>query len=74
MDYENISFQSPDGLALMGWWIQAQKQSRPDGISPAVILLHPLLGNRHGLKVQGQGWLRLINQEVDLLKTADAFH
>lgn len=72
--YEDVTFPSPDGLALKGWWIPAGCPSRPEGAGPAVILLHPLFGNRHGFSAGRQAWPPLFRADVNLLKTARGFH
>jgi uncharacterized protein len=71
--YEDVTFRSKDGLTLQGWWLPAAATQR-NGTEPVVILLHPFLGNRHGLLVQQPGWPRLFATEVDLLKLAQACH
>jgi len=68
--YEDVAFPSPDGRLLKGWWIPAG----PDGQGPAVVLLHPLFGNRHGFRAGRQSWPRLFRADVELLKTARGFH
>lgn len=70
--YEDVTFRSKDGLSLQGWWLPAAATQR-NRSEPVVILLHPFLGNRHGLSVQQQGWPRLFTTEVDLLKLALRF-
>lgn len=72
--YEDITFQSSDGLVLKGWWIPAERTSDLEKQSPTVIVLHPMFGNRHGFSVQHQGWPRLFRTNVDLLKTVQGFH
>lgn len=69
--YEAVTFPSRYGLALQGWWIPPP---HPASQGPAVVLLHPLFGNRHGFSAQHQGWPRLFQTDVDLLKMARAFH
>jgi len=66
--FEDVSFSSTDHLELKGWWIPA------DGQAPAVILLHPLFGNRHGLIPRSGLWPAIFREELDLLKVAQAFH
>jgi pimeloyl-ACP methyl ester carboxylesterase len=61
-------------LTLKGWWIPAARAAHLHGQGPAGILLHPLFGNRHGLSSQHQPRPRLFQTDVDLLKTARAFH
>jgi pimeloyl-ACP methyl ester carboxylesterase len=72
--YEQVTFPSSDGLSLQGWWIPAAGASHLPAPAQAVLLLHPLFGNRHGFQPQPQAWARLLRAEVDLLKPACAFH
>jgi pimeloyl-ACP methyl ester carboxylesterase len=79
MQYEDVGFQSSDGLFLKGWWIPAGRAPRQEGKSPAVILLHPMFGNREGFSTRRQVWRRQIwrrqfHTNFDLLKTARHFH
>jgi uncharacterized protein len=68
LPYEEVTFFSTDHMTLKGWWI-------PYGSSaPAIILLHPMFGNRHGLEIRRKPWPALFRTEVDLLKVAQAFH
>jgi pimeloyl-ACP methyl ester carboxylesterase len=71
MAYEDIRFVSHDRLMLNGWWIPAPGRV---GNVPAVILVHPMFGNRHGLVRQAQQWPFRVSAEVDLLQMARAFH
>jgi pimeloyl-ACP methyl ester carboxylesterase len=68
--YEDISFYSPDNLCLKGWWIPPGRASHPEKQARAVIILHPMFGNRHGFRPQPQAWSRLLQTDVDLIKTA----
>jgi pimeloyl-ACP methyl ester carboxylesterase len=72
--HEDVTFQSSDGLTLKGWWIAAKTGSGMEEGAPAVILLHPMFGNRHGFHPQPWAWSRLLSTEVDLLKPACVFH
>jgi alpha-beta hydrolase superfamily lysophospholipase len=40
LDFQDVSFESTDGLALKGWWVPG------DGSSQAVVLVHGLEGNK----------------------------
>lgn len=71
--YEEVTFQSPDGLALKGWWVPSKRISSEAG-NRAVVLLHPMFGNRHGCSLRERGWPRLFRAEIDLLKTVRSFH
>jgi uncharacterized protein len=72
--YEEVTFQSPDGLTLKGWWVPARRIYPSEARNPAVVLLHPMFGNRHGCSARERGWPRLFRLEVDLLKTVKGFH
>ena len=71
--YEDVSFPSPDGLSLKGWWVPPGGALLEEQV-PAVILLHPMLGNRQGFRPRPHGWSRLLRTEVDLLNVARGFH
>ena len=68
LDYEEVSFESTDHLALKGWLIPCSASA------PVVILLHPQFGNRHGVDAHRKPWPGSFQTEVDLLKVAQAFH
>lgn len=70
MAYEDVAFKSQDRWQLKGWWIPTPRRSP----SPALILLHPMFGNRQGFNAPRRGWLRLLHPDVDLLKVACNFH
>jgi pimeloyl-ACP methyl ester carboxylesterase len=67
LDYEDVEFQSTDGLTLRGWFIPAEPTGERDKI---VILTHPFPFNRHGFLVKNQGLLPLFKTDVDLLQIA----
>jgi pimeloyl-ACP methyl ester carboxylesterase len=73
LTYEDIEFQSTDGLTLKGWFIPAEPGG-DDGQDKVVILSHPLPFNRHGFLVKNQGLLPLFKTDVDLLQIAPALH
>ena len=60
LEYEEVAFQSRDGLALKGWWIPASRAPGMTGPSPTVLLLHPMFGNRQGFSGHGHGQPRLL--------------
>ena len=74
MTYEDVVFKSQDRCELKGWWIPAPRALSQRSASPAVILLHPMFGNRHGFNAPREGWLRLLQPEIDLLEVARSFH
>lgn len=71
LDYENVGFQSSDGLTIKGWFIPAETGSEQDRV---IIITHPFPFNRHGFLVKNQGLLPLFKTDVDLLQIAPALH
>jgi pimeloyl-ACP methyl ester carboxylesterase len=70
MAYEDVAFESTDGLTIKGWFIPA-----PSGVMDKVIILtHPMPMNRHGFLAKNQGFPPLFKTDVDLLKTIRALH
>lgn len=70
MSYEDVEFESTDGLTIRGWFIPA-----PSGKSDKVIILtHPMPMNRHGFLARNQGFPPLFRTDVDLLRTVYALH
>ncbi len=45
LDFQEVGFESTDGLALKGWWVPGDAPSR------AVVLVHGLEGNKSGEQV-----------------------
>ena len=74
LEYEEVAFQSRDGLALKGWWIPASRAPGLTEPSPTVLLLHPMFGNRQGFSGHGHKQPRLLRTDVDLLGMARSFH
>jgi pimeloyl-ACP methyl ester carboxylesterase len=72
LDYEDVEFQSTDGLRLKGWFIPAEPGD--DEWDRVVILTHPFPFNRHGFLIRNQGPLPLFKTDVDLLQIAPALH
>jgi pimeloyl-ACP methyl ester carboxylesterase len=70
LGYEDVEFESTDGLTIRGWFIPA-----PSGRTERVIVLtHPMPMNRHGFLVRNQGFPPLFKTDVDLLKMVRALH
>jgi pimeloyl-ACP methyl ester carboxylesterase len=67
--YETITFTSRDGLVLHGWWIPAGPAAA-DEVPRAVVLLHPMFGNRSGLYAGWQPLLPSNAQDLDLVEMA----
>ncbi|MBN1304125.1 MAG: alpha/beta fold hydrolase [Anaerolineales bacterium] len=70
MEYEDVSFQSTDGVETSGWFIPA-KSGKSDQV---LILTHPMPMNRHGFLAKNQGFPPLFRTDVDLLKSILALH
>jgi len=58
LEYEDVEFQSTDGLALKGGVIPAEPGGSNES-DKVVILTHPFPLNRHGFLVKNQGPLPL---------------
>lgn len=71
LEYEDVEFQSTDGLTLKGWFIPAESTGGPEKV---IIITHPLPFNRHGFLAKNQGLLPLFKTDVDLLQIAPALH
>jgi pimeloyl-ACP methyl ester carboxylesterase len=74
MAYEEVTFRSKDRLRIKGWWIPAAGPAVSPLSIPVVIILHPFLGNRHGLVRKARGQPRHFHTDLDLLQTALLFH
>ena len=68
MQYEDVVFQSSDGLDIHGWWIPAANTNGP---APAIAFVHGWLWNRLG-NVAGQ--VPVPDKSVDFLPAAKALH
>lgn len=71
-EFEEVSFESRDGLTLKGWFIPGQNAA--GGSQKAIVLTHPMFFNRHGFLARNQGWLPLFKTDVDLLRVAQALN
>jgi len=67
LEFENVEFESADGLKLKGWFIPGETEK-------TVVVTHPFPFNRHGFLAKNQGLLRLFKTDVDLLKTVRAVY
>ena len=72
--YEDVVFKSQDKLQLHGWWIPAVCEASRPGPSPAIVLLHPMFGNRQGFNAPHARWLGSLDPGIDLLKVACSLH
>lgn len=70
MSYEDVTFESTDGLHIKGWFIPAPSAET----DKVIILTHPMPMNRHGFLVKNQGFPPMFKTDVDLLKTVHALH
>jgi pimeloyl-ACP methyl ester carboxylesterase len=67
LEYEEIEFESSDGLRLKGWYIPA------DG-DRVVLVTHPMFCNRHGLLVRYRSPLMSVTTDIDLLASLRALN
>jgi alpha-beta hydrolase superfamily lysophospholipase len=68
MAYEDIEFQSTDGLTIKGWFI-------PKDPRKVLLLTHPMYCNRHGFLVRNKSPLMLAaNTNIDFLLAVKAFN
>jgi pimeloyl-ACP methyl ester carboxylesterase len=69
MDYENISFNSKDGIVLEGWYIPSKQKS-----NKIVICNHFSPGNRYGYAGHIKPWKNAGGFEVNFLPKYKALH
>lgn len=69
MDYEDVSFQAADGIALEGWYIPAKEKS-----DKIVICNHFSPGNRYGYAGHLKPWRKAGGFEVNFLPKYKALH
>ena len=62
MPYQDVDFQSKDGIPLKAWYI-------PGTSEHLIIMTHPMPFSRYGFHTQGQGLMKVSDVEVELLKT-----
>jgi len=68
MDYQDVQFQSADGVDLKGWLL-------PGSADKLVVITHPGSFSRYGLSVKDQkGWEKFSTFEVEFLTTARQLH
>lgn len=67
MSYEDIEFNSTDGLKIKGWYL-------PGKFQKLIIITHPFPFNRHGFDTRNQSFMTRIKTNVDLLKTAKSLN
>jgi alpha/beta superfamily hydrolase len=67
ISYEDIEFNSTDGLRIKGWYI-------PGKLNKLIIITHPFPFNRHGFETKNQSPMTQIKLNVDLLKTAESLN
>ncbi|MGD9115876.1 MAG: alpha/beta hydrolase [Dehalococcoidia bacterium] len=67
MDFENIEYQTADGVKIKGWLI-------PGSLDKLVIMTHVGGLSKYGSTVQYKSWTRLYDKEVEFLKTAQHLH
>ena len=60
LEYEDVEFNSIDGLHLKGWFI-------PGNSKKVLLIAHPMTCNRHGFLVQQKSPFVAVDTDVDLL-------
>jgi pimeloyl-ACP methyl ester carboxylesterase len=67
MDYEDVEFQSRDGLTLKGWFI-------PGDPRRIILFTHPMYCNRHGFLVREKSIFMATQTDIELLLSLKALH
>lgn len=67
MDYEDIQFQSLDGVQLKGWFI-------PGDNGKLIIMTNPMPFSRYGFSANSQGMFKITKLEVELVNTVKQLH
>ncbi len=62
MEYENITFETPDSLELKGWLIPGDSNS-------IAIMVHPMNFTKYGYSIEDQGRFKITDIEVEFLNT-----
>jgi len=65
--YEDIEFNSLDGLSLKGWFI-------PGDLRKVLLVTHPLFCNRHGFLVKNKSPFMATKTDIDLLLAMKALN
>jgi pimeloyl-ACP methyl ester carboxylesterase len=65
--FEEVEFDSTDGLRLKGWFI-------PGNPRKVLLLTHPMFCNRHGFLVRNKSPLMATNTDIDLLLSMQALN
>jgi hypothetical protein len=67
LEFEDVEFDSIDGLCLKGWFI-------PGDPKKVLLLTHPMYCNRHGFLVQHRSPFMAANTDIDLLLSMQALN
>jgi pimeloyl-ACP methyl ester carboxylesterase len=67
LEYEEVEFDSLDGLRLKGWFVPGDRRK-------VLLLTHPMYCNRHGLLVRNKSPLVTIKTDIELLLSAQALN
>lgn len=67
LDYEDVEFQSSDGLILKGWFI-------PGNTRKLLLVTHPMYCNRHGFLVRNKSIFMATKTDIDLLLSIKALN
>ena len=67
LKYEQVEFESGDGLNLKGWFV-------PGRSNKLVLVTHPMWNNRHGYLIKNQSRLAAAKDDVHILLTVKALN
>jgi len=67
LEYEEVEFNSLDGLRLRGWFV-------PGDPRKVLLLTHPMYCNRHGLLVRNKSPLIAVKTDIELLLSVQALN
>lgn len=67
LPFEEVAFDSPDGVRLAGWLL-------PGAQAKVVVMTHPMTFTRYGFSAEDQGLFKVTGLEVEFLKTARVLH
>lgn len=67
LPYEEVEFQSSDGLDLKGWFI-------PGDPRRIALVTHPMYCNRHGFLVRNKSIFMATQTDIEILLTVKALH
>jgi alpha-beta hydrolase superfamily lysophospholipase len=68
MDYQEMSFKTPDGIELKAWYIPAENSDK------LIVVNHPMPMNRYGYPGHLEAFSQLFPDEVNFIKTYEQLH